>query len=701
MKKLIACLISAVAAFGVTLSHATFGPERDIGAPVPGVGSQFPVVAYYNNVIHVAWEGYQNGNASDIFYARSSDNGSSFSTPVNLSQLATPSVGAARPQIAASALGVFVAWHMVGTTADLRIRRSTDGGLSFGGAVSIANSAGGNYLSLTHLMADSAGRIHVAYYSDKPPAPAFVGMVHHRSTCDGNSWGTDTQVTVTAVDGDWDNEQPTLAESGGRVFMAFRSSRNGTPQGGFPPQSVQVQSGVLNTGTCTVAWSYPARRAAGGLPQSYASSSQPRIIADSTGKVHLAWWDSTHGDNVAYRAASAASGNGLGAFSAPAQVSTFTVDHPQPGGLLSSPAAAAGGFQVPPAVASNGTNAYVAYHQIAAVSSNSERGPVYLEPSPDNGVTWSPALQVVSSHGATPSIAIGGTTNQNVAVVWADDRTGVSHVYHKLYTPGVDPFTQAVQDIITGYYNTILLRVPDAPGLQYWTDQATRVVNLGADVREVFYTMSIQFFNSPEYLNRATTDTQYLTDLYQTFFARPPDAGGLSYWQGQMNQGMDRISVLNNFLFSPEFANAMSAKFGTPTVRPEVNLIMDLYRGILGNLPDDGGFGYYVGLLRTAQCSGQAAQVNGQVNNISTQFVTSQQYQNTEAARPANLRNNYHISDLYNAFLRRGADIGGYTYYVGQLNTGSQTRTQIRNGFISSAEFQGRVAAVIAATCIP
>src|SRR5206468_3170066 len=135
--------------------------------------------------------------------------------------------------------------------------------------------------------------------------------------------------------------------------------------------------------------------------------------------------------------------------------------------------------------------------------------------------------------------------------------------------------------VIRGFYETILGRTPDAAGVNFWNSEATRVSGLGADVREVFFALSVQFFNTPEYLSKGTTDTQYLTDLYNTFFLRSPDSAGLAYWQSQLTGGMDRGALLTNFLFSAEFGNKLTALFGNPTIRPEINMTMDLYRGIL------------------------------------------------------------------------------------------------------------------------
>jgi hypothetical protein len=58
-----------------------------------------------------------------------------------------------------------------------------------------------------------------------------------------------------------------------------------------------------------------------------------------------------------------------------------------------------------------------------------------------------------------------------------------------------------------------------------------------------------------------------------------------------------------------------------------------------------------------------------------------------------------HVGDLYNAFLRRGPEESGYQYWIDQINTGARTRDDVRNNFVSSWEFQTRVASVISAGC--
>ena len=102
---------------------------------------------------------------------------------------------------------------------------------------------------------------------------------------------------------------------------------------------------------------------------------------------------------------------------------------------------------------------------------------------------------------------------------------------------------------------------------------------------------------------------------------------------------------------------------------------------------------YWIGRFRTAQCQGVAA-VNAEGESISRQFATSTEYFNR------NRDNRNYVADLYYAFLRRGGELTGFDFWVSQLNTGVQTRDQVRRSFLQSPEFQGRVQQIINQGCL-
>ena len=248
------------------------------------------------------------------------------------------------------------------------------------------------------------------------------------------------------------------------------------------------------------------------------------------------------------------------------------------------------------------------------------------------------------------------------------------------------------RSLVTHYYRSILRRAPDAGGKAFWEGERARVSALGANVNEVWFAMAQAFFFSAEYAAFNRDNTGYVTDLYNTFFNRAPDSGGLAYWVGQLDAGLPREVALASFMFSTEFANFTAAIFGNTAARAEVDMVMDFYRGLLARLPDGGGFGFWAGRFRTAQCQGAAA-VTAEVEAISSAYALSSEY----SARSRT--NAQYVGDLYNAFLRRGGDLAGVQFWIGQIASSAQTREQVRVQFRNSPEFQARVNAIVAQGC--
>lgn len=247
--------------------------------------------------------------------------------------------------------------------------------------------------------------------------------------------------------------------------------------------------------------------------------------------------------------------------------------------------------------------------------------------------------------------------------------------------------------LATHYYRSILNRVPDAGGKAYWEADAARLAPLGADVKETWFAMAMQFFASPEYAAFQRDDAGFVLDLYRTFFNRAPDAAGFAYWAGLLSSGMPREVVLASFMFSPEFDGFTQGIFGTSASRAEIDVVLDFYRGLLSRLPDSTGLAYWVQRFRVAQCQGAAA-VNTQIESISSAFAMSQEYlyrSRTDAQ---------YVGDLYNSFLRRSGDLTGVQFWISEISSGTRTREQVRRNFIVQPEFQARVAAIIAEGCV-
>ena len=175
----------------------------------------------------------------------------------------------------------------------------------------------------------------------------------------------------------------------------------------------------------------------------------------------------------------------------------------------------------------------------------------------------------------------------------------------------------------------------------------------------------------------------------------------MTYWTGLLNggAGVPRSVVMYTFLFSDEFKAYMASLPGSIVSRPENYVTVDFYRGALGRLPEDdgtppkAGFAYWLYQFQASQCLG-AQYVYNSVENISSGFFNSSEY----AGR--NRSDTEYVSDLYYAFMRRGADLAGFQFWLNQLTAKTQTRNQLRQAFITSAEFTARVNAIVGGGCV-
>ncbi|SHE48717.1 delta-60 repeat domain-containing protein [Lampropedia hyalina DSM 16112] len=110
------------------------------------------------------------------------------------------------------------------------------------------------------------------------------------------------------------------------------------------------------------------------------------------------------------------------------------------------------------------------------------------------------------------------------------------------------PEAQQYAKPVIGLYLSILGRVPDADGFQHWA-QALRD---GGSVEQ----LSLSFLESQEYEERfgsIADDGQFVDVLYEKILGREGDGPGVAFWSEQLASGADRIEVVSAFLASAEF----------------------------------------------------------------------------------------------------------------------------------------------------
>ena len=250
----------------------------------------------------------------------------------------------------------------------------------------------------------------------------------------------------------------------------------------------------------------------------------------------------------------------------------------------------------------------------------------------------------------------------------------------------------AESTLLTTYYNGILHRAPDAGGLAYWTSIATASEAMGVPAKDVFMVIAANFFASGEYQGTPRTNAQFVAELFAVFVPGTADAAAVAYWNGQLSQGLPRDVTMAAFMLAPTNDLLVQGVFGVSTSTPEAGTVAAFYRGFLGRLPDTGGYSYYLAKIQAGQCQGTNA-VASIADAMSVDFVNSGEYVGR------NRSNTQYVADLYNAILDRGADLGGLNYWSGKLDSGTETRDQVRRDILGSAEFAGKLSSMATTVC--
>ena len=665
----------AIVAFAVlALGHAAaasaaasvWGPETRLTSAVGH--SLSPRLAAYNGSVHAVWFDYLGaGSDPEVLYARSNDNGVTWGTAVNLSANGSrPDMNAA---VSADASGVYVIWNSDINNGELYLRRSLDNGATWQPEQQLSNGPG--YSRTGSISLDASGTLHVVYYDDR----VGYSSIYHRQSCDhGASWSAEQN--VTSNDGVVDSESPRLAAGqDGKLYLVYRSSRDGSPQGGWPPYQIYLLRGTPAACPGNPAWLYPAQRVTRGLPDEYSDAYAPEVAAGSSGAVHVAFWDQLIGNDVGYRKLNPAAAG----FAPLRRLGNLGANHPQ----TASTNAEAGNLGISE---DNAGAAHLLFAETASITGSLAYGRLFYRSSADAGTTWSAVEQVGTTNtAAMPKFLYA---RGRVHAAWTDfrDNNVGGEIYHR--------YRDLQQtDLIEHFYVSILNRAADAFSKTAWQQELARVQGLGLDAREVFILMSGYFFDSAEYQFRNRDNTQYATDLFATFFGRAPDAGSLSFWVQQLDAGAPRNMVRYAFALSSEYDAYARSILDRTDSRAGDLIVSDFYRAILNRMGENGAYGYWRAQFRTAQCAG-TAQILAQADAISLQFFNSAEYANRG-------RDNVgYMQDLYIAMMRRYATLYELWSWANALNNNQYTREQVRSIFLNSLEFQYRVNRVFQDGCL-
>lgn len=111
---------------------------------------------------------------------------------------------------------------------------------------------------------------------------------------------------------------------------------------------------------------------------------------------------------------------------------------------------------------------------------------------------------------------------------------------------------EGVTSFVNRLYNKLLDRQGEDDGIENWC----KTILTKADTTE---NVAHGFVFSQEFLNRETSNEDFVKIMYRTFLDREYDEAGLEDWVGRLNSGTDREEVFRGFARSTEFHELMKA----------------------------------------------------------------------------------------------------------------------------------------------
>lgn len=212
-------------------------------------------------------------------------------------------------------------------------------------------------------------------------------------------------------------------------------------------------------------------------------------------------------------------------------------------------------------------------------------------------------------------------------------------------------------DFVTQQYEDFLGRPPDANGLDYWVTELRNGVHPAALVEGLALSDEFEGVMAP------------VVRLYYAHFERPPDYDGMIHWAGVARSGRSMHHISEEFVRSSEF----EATYGPLS---DSEYVAQVYTNVLGRSPDTAGAAYWTGELAKGVSRGA----------LMVSFSDSAEYREAMQGRVL-------ATMLYVGMLRRSADEDGLGYWASVLDGGTPYRDAIA-GFLGAAEYGTRISRI-------
>ncbi len=233
------------------------------------------------------------------------------------------------------------------------------------------------------IAADSSGHLHVVW-SDGTPGNHEVYYV--KSTDAGATWSTRQRLTWTSG-GSYD--PVVAADSSGLLHLVWYDNTPGKTEVYYKKST---DAGVTWTTSRRLTWNS-------------VESNHPALFVDSSGHLHVVWYDNPP-DDIYYKKSS----DGGSTWSAGKRL-TWTV------------AASYG----PAVTADSSGNIYTVWYE--GVSGGGSA--IFLKKSPDGGATWPPSRRLTWTPGYSSGPRIAVDASDYLHLIWRDDTPGNDEIYYR------------------------------------------------------------------------------------------------------------------------------------------------------------------------------------------------------------------------------------------------------------------------------
>ncbi|UCF94424.1 MAG: DUF4214 domain-containing protein, partial [Desulfobacterales bacterium] len=118
-------------------------------------------------------------------------------------------------------------------------------------------------------------------------------------------------------------------------------------------------------------------------------------------------------------------------------------------------------------------------------------------------------------------------------------------------------------NLVNDLYRGLQGRLPDTLGYNGWVELMRNAMSTGEQaVRELSHRIVLEFLESDEYILRNTSDREFLEDLYNGILRRGAQKEEFDGWIENINAGMSRKDVVQQFTNSDEFQLRVQAIIG-------------------------------------------------------------------------------------------------------------------------------------------